>query len=97
MNIQKYDYYGNYENDNTNLFSINDIHKKQIERDKNRKHIYHLITKKCFQKIKDTSNNEETYCFFKLPEYIPGIPLFNMTECVLYLLNTLLILVRSSL
>ena len=46
MNIQKYDYYGNYENDNSNLFSVNDIQKKQFEREKNRKKIYHIITKK---------------------------------------------------
>jgi len=89
MNIQKYNYYGNYENDNSNLFSVNDIQKKQFEREKNRKKIYHIITKKCFQKIKETSNNEDTYCFFQLPEFIPGFPLFNMTECVMYLLEIL--------
>ena len=89
MNIQKYDYYGNYENDDFNLFSVKDIHKKQLEREKNREFIYNKITKKCFQKIKDTSNNEEEYCFFKLPEFIVGYPLFNMTECVMYLINIL--------
>lgn len=90
MNIQKYDYYGNYENDNDlNLFSVKDIHKKQVEREKNRQFIYNKITKKCFQKIKDTSDNEEEYCFFKLPEFIMGYPLFNMTECVMYLINVL--------
>jgi hypothetical protein len=90
MNIQKYDYYGNYENDNDlNLFSVKDIHKKQMEREKNRQFIYNKITKKCFQKIKATSENEEEYCFFKLPEFIVGYPLFNMTECVMYLINVL--------
>ena len=89
MNIQKYDYYGNYENDDFNLFSVKDIHKKQLEREKNREFIYNKITKKCFQKIKDTSNNEEEYCFFKLPEFIVGYPLFNMTECVMHLINIL--------
>ena len=48
-----------------------------------------MISKKCFEKIKETSTNDQYYCFFKIPEYIPGYPLFNMTECVLYLLNIL--------
>ena len=36
-----------------------------------------------------TSLNEETFCFFKMPEYIPGLPIYNMTECVIFLLNIL--------
>ena len=51
--------------------------------------IYEKIASKCFKKIKETSDNEETYCFFKIPIYIPGIPIYNLTECVLYLLNLL--------
>ena len=33
--------------------------------------------------------NDEFYCFYTIPEYIPGIPLFNMTDCVLFMLNEL--------
>ena len=29
------------------------------------------------------------FCFYRLPEYIPGLPLYNMTECVIYILNLL--------
>jgi len=25
--------------------------------------------------------------FLKIPEYIPGYPLFNMTECVMYFIK----------
>ena len=51
--------------------------------------IYEKISSKCFNKIKETSNNEVNYCFFQIPEYIPGYPIFNMTECALYLLEIL--------
>ena len=85
-----YDYFGNYSNnDETPLFSVNDIQKKAKEKEQNRNKIYYKISKKCFEKIKEMSSNDESYCFFKIPEYIPGYPLFNMTECVLYLLNIL--------
>jgi hypothetical protein len=91
MNIMNYDYYGNYnkDNDNSYSFSVNEIIKKQKEKEKSRTQIYQLISSKCFKKIKETSNNEILFCFFKLPEYIPGLPLYNMTVCVLFLLNLL--------
>lgn len=91
MNLMNYDYYGNYnKNDNYSyLFSVNEIHKKQKEKEKNRLKIYDNISAKCFKKIKETSMNEETVCLYELPEYIPGLPLYNMTECVIYLLNLL--------
>ena len=65
------------------------IHKKQKDKEKNRLKIYENISAKCFKKIKETSSNEELFCFFKLPEYIPGLPIYNMTECVIYILNLL--------
>ena len=90
MNFSKYDYYGNYNNnDNSYLFSVTEIHKKQKEKEKSRIKIYESILVRCFKKIKETSLNEETFCFFRLPEYIPGLPIYNMTECVIFLLNLL--------
>jgi hypothetical protein len=90
MNFMNYDYYGNYKiNNESNLFSINEIHKKQKDKEKNRLKIYENISQKCFKKIKETSLNEETFCFYRLPEYIPGLPLYNMTECVVFILNLL--------
>jgi len=90
MNFMNYDYYGNYNKNNESyLFSVNEIHKKQKEKERNRLKIYENISAKCFKKIKETSLNEETFCFYKLPEYIPGLPLYNMTECVIFMLNLL--------
>ncbi len=88
----KYDYYGNYENNTTDdlfTFSVNEIHKKQKDRETNRIQIYKKIASKCFKKIKETSQSEQTYCFFEIPEYLPGLPLYNMTECVMFILNLL--------
>jgi len=91
MDSMKYDYYGNYEDDNENsfTFSVSDIHKKQKQREKNRLKIYEVITARCFKKIKEVSLNEETFCFYILPEYLPGYPIYNMTECVVFMLNVL--------
>ena len=90
MSFTNYDYYGNYnKSDDLISFSINEIHKKQKDKENNRLKIYKSIGTRCFKKIKETSLNEETFCFFTLPEYIPGLPLYNMTECVIFILNLL--------
>jgi len=70
-------------------YSIYDIKKEYYEREKRRLAIYKKITSNCFKKIKLAVENDEFYCFYTIPEYIPGIPLFNMTDCVLFMLNEL--------
>jgi hypothetical protein len=86
----EYNYYGNYEKENiTTPFHVHDIHKKQKEKESMRLKIYSYITGKCFKRIKEVADNEQTYTFYQLPEYIPGYPLYNMTECVMYVLEIL--------
>jgi len=70
-------------------YSVYDIKKEYYEREKRRLNIYKKITSNCFKKIKLAVENDEFYCFYSIPEYIPGIPLFNMTDCVLFMLNEL--------
>ncbi len=90
MSYQNYNYYGVYDEDSRKFsYSIQDIHKVQKEKDKQRLKIYEKILSKCFKKIKELSLHEETFCFFQLPEYVPGSPLYNMTECVMFMLNSL--------
>lgn len=72
-------------------FSINvfDIQKKQHNKDKFRCHIFERILERCYIKIKGASDNEHSYCFFQVPEYIPGEPLYNLTKCVVFILKKL--------
>lgn len=74
-----------------NKFSINifDIKKKQYNRNLRRLKIYDNILEKCFHKINSTVDNEYNHCFFKIPEYILGEPVYNLTKCVIYLLQKL--------
>jgi hypothetical protein len=90
MNFLKYDYYGNYNDGDDKInFSINEIHRNQKEREKRRLQIYDKILIRCLKKIKESSLKEVIYCFFEMPEYLPGLPLYNMTECLMYILNIL--------
>ena len=90
MNINSYNYYGDYNNNDTPYTtSVYEIQKKQIERDKRRTSVFKKILSKCYRRIKLASENEEFFCFFQLPEYMSGTPIYNMTECVMYILDHL--------
>ncbi len=91
MDIDYVDYYGKYEDldDNDFTFSVSDIHNKQRQKDLRRLHVYKSILGKVFKKIKSCAMNEESYCFYEVPEYIYGTPLYNMKDCVIFILNNL--------
>ncbi len=91
MDIDYVDYYGKYEDldDNDFTFSVTDIHQKQRQKDLRRLHVYKSILGKIFKKIKSSASNEESYCFYEVPEYIYGTPLYNMRDCVIFVLNNL--------
>jgi len=89
MNIDKYDFYGNYSEPTDYSFSVYEIHKKQKEKESRRLQIYKTILGRCFKRIKLAVENEEKFCFFQMPEYIAGTPLYNMTECLLFILQEL--------
>tara|TARA_B100000963_G_scaffold334764_1_gene328250 strand:+ start:1414 stop:1842 length:429 start_codon:yes stop_codon:yes gene_type:complete len=74
-----------------NNYNINimDIQKKQYEKDKKRLEIYNKILQKCYYKINSTSDNEYEHCFFRVPEYVMGSPIYNLTKCVIFLLQKL--------
>jgi hypothetical protein len=74
---------------NYNIFNVSELHKKQKEKENNRNQIYKNICEKCFKKIREVSLNEQTFCFYTIPEYIVGLPLYNMTECIMFILNVL--------
>lgn len=74
-----------------NNYDINimDIQKKQYEKDRKRLEIYTKILQKCYYKINSTSDNEYEHCFFRVPEYVMGSPIYNLTKCVIFLLQKL--------
>ena len=51
--------------------------------------IYDEILVKCHKKIKYNSDLERTYCFFQIPEFIIGVPIYNVNELRTYIMNSL--------
>ena len=51
--------------------------------------IYDDVLKKCHLRIKYNSSLERTYCFYQIPEFIIGVPLYDTNEMKTYVMNSL--------
>ena len=71
------------------MLNIYDLHKKRFQRDAQRNAYYKKILHKCYQRIVNVSNNCGTQCFFKIPEFLLGMPIYNKKECAKYLILAL--------
>ena len=62
--------------------TINGKNLKRIE-------LYDTILKKCHSRILYNSNLQRTYTFYQIPEFIIGMPLYNIVELRTYMMNSL--------
>ena len=61
------------------------MHKKNLMR----LEIYDSVLVKCHKRIEYNSKLERTYCFYQKPEFIIGVPLYNIQEMKTYIINSL--------
>lgn len=72
------------------MLNIDDLNNTLKDKEDKQNKIYDEILKKCHHKIKKTSETStEGFCFYVIPEYIYGFPIYNYKGCVIYLFKTL--------
>ena len=73
------------------LIDINDLHRKSREQRENKIKIYDEVLKKGHHRIKLVSELAPMtqWCFFMIPKVMFGMPLYNLAECVEYLVKML--------
>ena len=54
-----------------------------------RMELYDNILKKCHSRILYNSNLQRTYCFYQVPEFVIGVPLYDVIELRKYIMNSL--------
>ena len=69
--------------------NIKELYSTINEKTLKRMELYDDVLKKCHSRIKYNSNLERTYCFFQIPEFIIGVPLYNVSDLRNYLINSL--------
>lgn len=68
---------------------IKDLYSTINEKTIKRLEIYDSVLVKCHKRIKYNSSLERTYCFYQIPEFIIGTPLYKVTEMRTYIINSL--------
>ena len=54
-----------------------------------RMELYDSILKKCHSRILYNSGIQRSYCFYQIPEFVIGIPLYDVSELKNYITNSL--------
>jgi hypothetical protein len=70
--------------------NVKELQKDLDEKTTKRNLIYNEILQKCNTKILQATHNEDSYCFYILPEFLIGIPIFNAINCRDYVINHLI-------
>lgn len=68
---------------------INNLYDRINERNSKRLEKFDDILKKVHNRILYNANLEKTYCFFQIPEFIIGVPLYNVNDLKKYLITSL--------
>ena len=72
------------------MLNIEELHREQDRKETNKAEIYNTILEKVHQKIKLTSQiSKDKFCFFSVPIYVYGLPLFDTNNCIIYLTQKL--------
>ena len=69
-----------------NIYELTKIHKKKQETKIN---IFNKILVKCHNKIHQTVKINKTNCFYKVPPFLFGSPLYNQDACIAHILMKL--------
>jgi hypothetical protein len=69
--------------------NLNELYNTINEKTLKRMEVYDSILQKCHHRIKYNSKLEKTYCFYQIPTFIFGTPIYNIDDMISYVKNSL--------
>lgn len=69
--------------------NIDDLYETIDEKNNKRLQKFDGILKQIHTRIKYYAKLERTFCFFQIPEFIIGVPLYNVSDLRNYIINSL--------
>jgi hypothetical protein len=51
--------------------------------------VYEKVLGYCFRKVREHALRDQNFCFFPVPEYLAGFPLYNITHCSCFIIKKL--------
>ena len=59
------------------------------EKERIRNDIYDKVLTRCHSRIKMVARQPNTFCYFLIPEFVLGVPVYNFQECKQYIIKSL--------
>lgn len=70
--------------------SINKLHQEINDREERKRKVYEQILKLSYKRIvAENKKNNFCCCTFACPKYVYGLPLYNITNCIIYIMEDL--------
>ena len=72
-------------------FKLNasDIIQQQKLQNKRKKKVYKKVLEKCYNRIRFAAKKNTEWCFFTVPNYIVGSPIYDVNACIIYVIKQL--------
>jgi len=72
--------------------NMDELYKQKQQSEEHKIKVYQRVLARVHKKIKSTSRmrNSDKFTFFLLPEFILGVPRYNMVECTSYIIEKLI-------
>lgn len=71
------------------MVKAEDLIKEQDEKNNLRKTFYKKVYSRIEKKIVQVNSVNESQCWYEIPEFILGIPLYSFEDCKQYIINKL--------
>ena len=73
------------------MLNINQLHKEIETRERRKNKVYQTILDKVnYRIILTNQKTNDCMCLFVVPAFIFGVPLYNMTNCIIYIMEDLI-------
>ena len=71
------------------MIDIYSLNKKRDQLRNKKINYYKKVLQKCYKKIKITADKPKSSCYFIIPTFTIGIPLYDLNDCIIYIKRTL--------
>lgn len=73
------------------FLTVNDIMSSQSKKQNRRNESFEHVLNLCYNTIKKSINIERNnyHCLYEVPEFIIGLPLYDLNECILFIFEKL--------
>ena len=69
--------------------NIFELHRTINEKNQRKSECYEKVLEICHKKVTVAAENKKLRCMIQVPEYVYGYPLYNLNECIKFILKSM--------